>query len=83
MSIAEHAPRIALAAAALTLVARSLSRPPLRPLAASLAALTALDLARAAGPGRSADVALCAAWWPILTLAVALGLCSGGSDRKC
>lgn len=60
----------ALLAAVAALAARARSRPPLRPLAACLAALAALDLARLAAPSRSLDVALCAAWWPILTLAV-------------
>ena len=44
--------------------------------------LAALDLARAAEPPRWLDVALVAAWWPCMALAVAVGLLSDG-DREC
>ena len=71
MSLAYHAPRIALLAASLTLAARSRPHPPLRPIAASLLTLAALDMARLASPPRWLDVALCAAWWPCLALAAA------------
>ena len=69
MSTGHWAEQIAIVLAALAIAARARSQPPLRPLAACLAALAALDLARLAAPPRSLDVALCAAWWPILTLA--------------
>lgn len=60
------------ATAAVTLRAHRL--PTLRLLAACLCTLAALDLARLASPPRWADVALCAAWWPVLTLAVVASL---------
>ena len=71
MSLAYHAPRVALAAALLTVTLRARSAPPLRPLAAVLLALALFDTARLAGPPRWLDVALCAAWWPCLALAAA------------
>ena len=72
MSLAYHAPRVALAAALLVVTLRaSRSAPPLRPLAACLAALALFDAARLASPPRCLDVALFAAWWPALALAVA------------
>ncbi len=80
MSLAYHAPRVALLAAALALAARSRRSAPLRPLAACLALLAAVDLARLAALPRWLDVALCAAWWPVMALAVALGLLSGDRD---
>ncbi len=81
MTLARAVSLAALLAAALATAARSRSHPPLRPLAACLTLLAALDLARLAAPPRCLDVALCAAWWPALALAVALGLCSGDRDR--
>ena len=71
MSLAYHAPRVALAAALLTVTLRARSAPPLRPLAAVLLALALFDAARLASPPRCLDVALFAAWWPALALAVA------------
>ena len=76
-----HPARVALCAAALTLAARSLRLPSLRPLAATVALLAALDLARLAALPRWADCALFAAWWPCLALAVAVGLFPGERDR--
>lgn len=71
MSLAYHAPRLALAAALLVVTLRARRSPPLRPLAACLLALALLDVARLASPPRCLDVALYAAWWPALALAVA------------
>ena len=70
MTLARLAELAALLAAALATAARS-RLPPLRPLAACLALLAAVDAARLASPPRCLDVALCATWWPCLTLAAA------------
>lgn len=74
MTLSRIAEGAALLLAAALLASRSLPRPPLRPLAACLCTLAALDLARAAGPPRWADVAIVAAWWPCMALAVAVAL---------
>lgn len=71
VSLAYHAPRFALAAALLAVTLRARRVVALRPLAACLLALALLDGARALGPPRCLDVALFAAWWPAMALAVA------------
>lgn len=74
MTLAEHAPRIALGVTVLVLAARAWRRPVLWPLAAALALVLDLDIARALAPPRWLDVALYAAWYVAQALAVAVGL---------
>lgn len=74
MTLAEHAPRLALGVTVLVLTTRAWRRPALWPLTASLALVLDLDSARALGPPRWLDVALYAAWYCALALAVGVGL---------
>lgn len=69
--LAEYPDIAALFAATLTLAARSLRLPPLRPLAAAVAALAALDVALLAPLPRGLYVAAFAGWYVVGALAVA------------
>ena len=82
MTLARGLELAALCFAALVLASRSRKRPPLRPLAACLGLVAALDATRLCSPPRALDVALYAAWYCAQALAVGVGLLAGDADRE-
>lgn len=78
------AEQCSLCLAALLLAWRARTRPPLRPLAVCLVAVTALDLAMLAPLPRWVYVGAFAAWYVAQALAVACGLltCDDDNERK-